>query len=210
MSDLLALFGIIVAIVLGLGAAAVALYIHRREHPYRRFSHSVRTSPLVSRQLHGLPKLTVAYDGSTVLNPYLVTIEIASTGRADISSASFDGQKPILFQLNVPVLVEIEQTPSTDSVSARLVFAPGDSTIKLAPALLPKQFSIRATYLCDGKPANQPRIELADITIRDETLPRLDRNPDRTSRRLWLGMGGVAGVIAILALLQAITGWTLR
>ncbi|MBP2266315.1 hypothetical protein J3A64_001779 [Pseudarthrobacter sp. PvP004] len=193
--------GIVVTAVLALLGSGVAIGIYRKQNPRLEFSHEVRSAPLISRRSRrGLPKLSVAYEGSTVPNPYLVTIEIASTGRADISSTRFDGQKPILFQLKVPVIDEIEQTPSSDSLSARLEFTPGHSTIMLAPTLLPKGFSIRATYLCDGKPQHKAKIELADITIRDGSLPR---SRGRSGRIMSIVAGLVALGLGLASLVQA-------
>ncbi|NWL26632.1 hypothetical protein DM794_06085 [Paenarthrobacter ureafaciens] len=202
MSELLALPGFIVALLGGLAALIaifVTLYVHRREHPRREFSWEARFSPLVAHRVHGLPKLSVVYDGRPVPDPHLVTIEIASTGRADIPSSSFDGQKPILFQLGVPILDEIEQTASTDIVSARLDFVPGGSTIELGPSLLPKRFSIRASYLCEGSPTCQPKIELAEINIRKGSR-QASAELNRTLLCLALIMIGILGIVALFVL----------
>ncbi|WP_426004865.1 hypothetical protein ACPFL9_20390 [Paenarthrobacter sp. NyZ202] len=175
MSELLALPGFIVSMVAGVAgliAVFVTLYVHFREHPRREFSWEVRYAPLVASRVHGLPKLSVAYDGRAVPNPHLVTIEVASTGRADISSSNFDGQKPVLFDLGVPVLDEVDQDASQSNFSARLDFTQNESTIRLAPALLPKQFSFRASYICEGAPRCQPNIELADTNIREGLRPK--------------------------------------
>lgn len=160
--------GIIVAIALGLGAIGVTLYVHRKQNPRREFSYDVRASPLVSTRVRGLDKLTVAYDGSPLTRPYLVNVQIASTGRADISSASFDGNKPVSFALNVPILGEIEQSASTETVSARLRFSDLTNSIELPPSLLPKGFTLRASYLCDGRPNVEPKVELTDIPVRTD------------------------------------------
>lgn len=198
MSDLLALIGIIVAIILGLAAIIVTLYVHRKQNPRREFSYDLRSSPLVSGGVRGLDKLTVAFDGSPLKSPHLVSVLVASTGRADISSASFDGDKPIKFELNVPILGEIAQTANIEKVSTRLNFIEGESSIELQPSLLPKGFTIRATYLCDGHPKFRPRIELADIVIHDiSTPPPWHRDPK------WLNFAAnvlfvVAGVLFVV------------
>jgi len=209
-SELLALPGFIVAVLAiligGLIAVLVPLYVHRREFPRREFTYRVHSSPIVPKQIHGIPKLGVVYDGSTLQHPYLVTIEVASTGRADISSTSFDGQKPILFELNAPVLVEIEQVISNDAVSAELKSAPGQARVVLVPAFLPKDLSIRGTYLCDGEPTPKVRAELVDIIIRDGSFPKSTKTYERTMRRLVTAVGGTGGIVAILAVVQQLTG----
>lgn len=167
-ADQLALIGIIATVVLGLGAIAATIYVFRKQSPRREFTYSVEAAPLVSTQVRGLDKLSVAFGGTPLEHPYLVTVRVASTGRADISSSKFDGNKPILFDLNVPVLSEIDQTASSETVGARLTFQRSQSVIELQPSLLPKGFSLSGSYLCDGEPNVVPRIELADISIRNQ------------------------------------------
>ncbi|WP_159828362.1 hypothetical protein [Arthrobacter sp. 9AX] len=199
MADQLALLGIIATVVLGLGAIAATIYVFRKQSPRREFSYDLRATPLVSGAVRGSDRLTLAYDGSPVTNPYLVTLQLASSGRADITSSSFDGDKPILFELNVPILAEIEQTPSTSTVSAQLQYNGEGSVIQLPPSLLPKGFGIRASYVCDGEPTLEPKIELADITIRDGIRSFGEKN------KLWLNAAvfaigvAAAGLGALLA-----------
>lgn len=204
-SDLLTAISIVVAIVLGVGAIWVALYIYRKQNPRREFSYDVSSSPLVSTEVRGLDRLAVSYDGMPLKYPYLVTIEVASTGRADIPSASFDGNQPIVFELNVPILGEIEQTVSLETVRARLTAKDGQSFVELAPSLLPKGFSIRASYLCDGKPRVEPMVELADIPTLAGTR--------RVATNMWVnfGLGAVTAASVGLgagaaAIFQMITG----
>jgi hypothetical protein len=127
----------------------------------------VVASPLVATRVIGLDDLAVSFAGSQLRDPYLVNLVVAFTGRADISSSSFDGQKPVVFELNVPVLAEIEHAASTSKVGARLEYVEGESAIRLTPSLLPQGFLLRATYLCDGEPVVQPVLELTDISIRE-------------------------------------------
>jgi len=202
-SDFLALVGIIVAIVLGLGAIGATIFVYRKQSPRREFTYSVEASPLVSTQVRGLDKLSVAFDGVPLSHPYLVTVNVASTGRADIASSSFDGGKPILFDLNVPVLAQLGHKTSTDTVGARLRFAEGDTAIALDPSLLPKRYRIRAAYLCDGEPHVVPRIELADISIREESRPTVYRAVARSQRAALV----TATSSAIVAALATVFSW---
>lgn len=157
----------IVAIIVAVVTLWVMFYLDRKRNPRREFMYDVSASPLVSSEVRGLDKLTVAYDGVPLTQPYLVNMELASTGRADISSSSFDGQKPIIFELNVPIVGEIEHKGSSGTVSAQLKFKEGESSIELPPTLLPAGFSLRASYLCDGKPTVEPKIELTDIPLQE-------------------------------------------
>lgn len=194
MPTTLAVLGIVVPGVLALGAIAVTIYVYRKQSPRREFSYTVEASPLMSTQVQGLDKLKVAFAGVPLSHPYLVTLRIGSTGRADISSSSFDGGKPVLFDLKVPVLAQLNHIASSDTVGARLTFGEGDTAIALQPTLLPKGYTIRASYLCDGLPDLASRIELADITIRNQFRP-----PVSSSKRLeWLATvagGATAAVV---------------
>ena len=184
----------VIAIVVALATVGVMFYLDRKRNPRREFTYEVTTSPLVSTEVRGLDQLTVSYAGTPLTHPYLVTVRISSTGRADISSSSFDGQKPILFNLNVRVLGEIEQVSSTDSVGARLQIGEGKTQVELAPSLLPKGFIAWASYLCDGKPTLQPRVELADIPVRDELQD--SRSGGKTLRSAMAVGSGAVGVLA--------------
>jgi hypothetical protein len=157
----------------------------------------VEASPLVSTQVQGLDKLSVAFDGAPLSHPYLVTVRIGSTGRADISSSSFDGGKPVLFDVRVPVLAQLGHWSSSDTVGARLTFAEGDSAVALQPSLLPKGHLMRAAYLCDGEPDVVPRIELADISIRNQF--RAAPSPAPRYQRYALATAAGSAILATLA-----------
>lgn len=166
MADLLALLAIIVTVLIGLGAIAVTIWLDRKRHPKREFAYSVQAAPLVSSGAKGLEGLTVSYQGEQIDRPYLVNLEISSRGRADISSSSFDAGKPVRIDLQVPILAEIDQRATLQTVDARLELV-DESLIELAPSLLPKGMTLRASYICEGKPSPKYKIPLPDITIRE-------------------------------------------
>lgn len=201
MTDFLALVAIIVSVVVGGGAIWVAIHLDRKRNPKREFTYSVEPAPLVNSRATGLDKLSVAYDGRTVIKPYLVTVSISSTGRADIPSANFDGGKPVRIDLQVPILAEVSQRANLDTVDGRLERA-GASVIELAPTLLPKGYALRASFICEGAPNSTFKIPLHDITLRrDVPAAKL------SSKATWLTvsvalLSAVAGLVAsFLALL---------
>ncbi|OFI39404.1 hypothetical protein BIU82_13815 [Arthrobacter sp. SW1] len=198
----------IAAVVVAVITIGVMFYLDRKRNPRREFAYEVTASPLVSSKIRGLDKLAVSYDGSPLAHPYLVTVRMASTGRADISSTSFDGNKPVIIELNVPILGEIEQSTSMETVGARLKYASGETSLVLPPSLLPKGFSIHGSYLCDGIPQIESRIELADITIRNtsrassDSFERVSSSLSVWSRAVSFGAMAVTGVIAAWTLVR--------
>jgi hypothetical protein len=67
--------------------------------------------------------------------------------------------------LQVPILAEIDQRASVDTVDAHLEVAE-EAVIELPPSLLPKGYTIRASYICEGKPNPKLKIHPPDITVR--------------------------------------------
>jgi hypothetical protein len=173
MTDNAALLSWLVPTVVGIVAIIVSVYLYKKANPRRELTYTLSVTPLVQGTVRGLDKLTVTYDGWNVDRPYVVTLDVGSTGRADISSSHFDDRKPIVFDLGTPILGELEQTISVDTVDTTITQV-GDSLVHIGPCLLPKGIRIKIAYLCNGKPNLRVSVPLPDTTLRTDFRARFD------------------------------------
>jgi hypothetical protein len=93
---------VVLAVIGLLATIAVPVAIHRATHPKRRVSYFLGVRPL-----HPVPQPPGPATARTSAPPgwpMQVTLQMWSSGRADVSSKNFDGDRPIVFQFGSPIL----------------------------------------------------------------------------------------------------------
>ena len=190
----------IIVALLGIAVtAAISIAMHLKAHPKRAIRYRVESASLISQGGLARGRLALTVDGKPVTNPTLVTLTIWSSGRADISSSSFDGGTPIVFDLGANIVDEVPgDTPSDPQLQMR----PPNELIIL-PSLLRRRFQSRVRVVVDGVPIVSVHHSLVDIPV------IADRGTEaaqaiETSRRRYkvtaLSIGVATLVIALILL----------
>ncbi len=164
--------------ILGLLAA---YYFFRYNKERKRLAIEVDSSKLVAEKMYALPeKISVQYDQITVVDPYIVTIQLVNSGKRDVSSKDFDGDKPLAVDLKTKIVALLH----TDSESLDVELDP--SRVLVAPTLLVRGSSYVINVLVDGMPEvsfEKNRLIETDVLSGDELENRLQKR----SRQLRLG-----------------------
>lgn len=137
-------------------------------------------------------KLEVTYDSKPVDQPYLATFTLASCGRADIAQESFSGNKPLLFEMGVPVLAHVGglSEPQQD-----VVIQINETKLAIEPTLIPKSFYLRSTFLLDGTPEPHAFHRLTDIPILSAKALREKYLPLQAKVNKWMKRVGILAAI---------------
>ncbi len=131
-------------------------------------------------------KLEVLYDSRPVAQSYLATFTLASCGRADIARESFSGNKPLLFDMGVPVLAHVG---GSSKPHQEVTIQIDETKLAIEPTLIPKSFYLRSTFLLYGAPEPHAFHRLTDIPIlsakalREKYQP-LQAKVNKTMKRL--------------------------
>lgn len=162
-----AVMEIVIAIASLAAAIFLPLYIHRKTHPIRQLRYTLRAEKMVVGGAAMANLVTVEVDGVPLRDPHLVTIDIWSTGRADISSAAFDAGRPIIIEFGTPVLnAAYPQAEGVDPVL--FVRNPSDKNqLLLPPTLLSRDMTSSVDVLIEGVPSFRLTNPLIDIEIRE-------------------------------------------
>lgn len=165
---------IILAAVGLVASVVVPIVLSRREHPKRELAYEFEAESLLAVNASRI-NLTVMHDGRLVLQPYLATLTVTATGRADIASTTFDAGKPITFTSNRPIIAEFDSNRGHQSASIQLA-REGSNSLALQPALIKKGDRAVRRFLVDGEPSMVATSSLIDTELVDsEKLARRAR-----------------------------------
>lgn len=171
---------------------AVAGYL--RSHPKRQLRYRVDTAALLSSSKAADTALEVSWGGQAVSNPHIVTIELWSSGRADIPSSRFDALAPLEFDLGAQIIEEVQTAasePAFDHVS--------DSGIAMRPRLVPRKFRARSQYVVASTPSvrltRQPIIDVDVVAVEQREV---EQKLHRQSRKMWPLVAGIAGALSVI------------
>lgn len=184
--------------VVGVAASvAVPVFVHLRTHPRRRVSYVLDERPA--------PPGVVAPDGRS-LN--LVTVRLWASGRTDISSTDFDGQKAIVFQFN-GAIVDAAAPPDESQIEGWGFERAKSNQVVLQPSLLPRR-SVYSTTVALPAPVHYwVRHPLLNIPMVVEPAGPGDKTSRRGASRfritalsagITLSVVGFVGGIALLPL----------
>lgn len=158
------------------GAAAVIVAITgvratvRAAAPRRRLNYHVSTLPLFAREGANGEGLRVSLEGRALDNPRLVQIHLSSEGTRDITSAHFDQERPIVIELDRPILrvVNVETFPA--EAAAPPFLADGSNRLEVGPGRLGKDGSVTYTLLIDGHTKHKLRHSLTDVKVKESKI----------------------------------------
>lgn len=195
-------------IVTVLAAVVVPILISRKENPKRELVYDHYVERLLGDHAAGLG-LVLSHNEVPLGNPYLVTLIVVSTGRADIGSERFDERRPIRFKVSVPVLVDLDG--SDDATEAPLLrFNAERGAYEIHPALINRNARISCRFLVEGKPKIDVVNPLRDIEVKTEgQYYWLMRRRNRFWSYFYAGLTGVVVTACFLVIghLSAVTGW---
>lgn len=194
---------IIFGVLVPAAGLIIAWLSYAKAHPKRQLKYSSRITPFLSVERSSASNLQVTYAGEVVKNPYLISFELWSTGRADIPSARFDNGSPLQFDIGSPI---IEVTAVHSDQPAQLYQA-GSTTIGLQPTLMPRKFRARIDVVVSDTPA----ITLAHNTLIDVGVVSVDRQEIEQKiqgppRRGWVMLVWISSAAAIVGFIVLIIG----
>lgn len=91
--------------------------------------------------------LDITYRGAAVESPSLVQVRIVNQGRRDIPSTAFDGGKPLVLDLGVPIVAVLSH--NSHLLGAHTA-AGGNTHIEIGPLLIPRGHSLSLALLVSG------------------------------------------------------------
>ncbi|MBF4514119.1 hypothetical protein ITJ66_16660 [Plantibacter sp. VKM Ac-2885] len=189
---------LVVAVLGIIIATALTIYVYRRTNPKRVIRYRVEITPLLGQNPVS-SQLTVTLGPQAVANPHIVAITVWSSGRADISSQSFDGGVPMVFELGALIIeVNPASTPQDPPIVVR-----AQTQLELRPSLLRKGFQSHLQVVVDGAPTIGVTHALIDIPVIADAVGETGR-VIQTSRRPFristLNIGLAALVVALVLL----------
>jgi hypothetical protein len=186
--------GVVVAVLAAVAGIWVTLSVG---FPRRRLYYGLRAAaPLLTAPAGMRSDLQLLHRGTPLADPHVLTIELISRGRKDISNDAYNGGQPL--QLDVGSrIIEILQTTSEPETLVTPQVATSETFLRIGPSLIGKRHQITINVLTDGgQPSLTCRSPLVDVQIRQ-------RIEDRTT--LTWALAVVAGTMAI-AVAAAIVG----
>lgn len=178
---ILAAVGIVVSV-------AIPFVISKREHPKRELAYEFEAESLLATSASGID-LTVMHDGEPVAEPYLATLTVKATGRADIASSTFDDRHPIMFVSDRPIIAEFDSARGVDAASIQLV-RDGSSSLAMHPSLIKKGDRAVRRFLVEGAPSITVQNTLIDTKVVDfDTVAKRNRFTSGA-----IGVGAIAAV----------------
>lgn len=152
--------GAIAVVVVGVLTVGVSYFVSTAR-PVLNYG-LVISIPLLS--LPTRPDLEVLYKGHSVQNPRVLMISLANSGRRDISSSMFDQQRPIVFEIGIPIVDVLGEDRHGELVVE-------ETSVRIPPRLIRRKEEISISLLCDGR---QPQLRceshLIDVKVKSAML----------------------------------------
>ena len=156
-------------IVVGLLAIAATVWVTlRAANPKRRLYYAWLTdTPLITRQHDLSEELKVTYGTRQLVKPRIVTVQLVSRGRRDITREAFDNGQPVCLDLNTPIVQCVKVTTSPSDRPDPLYELDG-SKLLIGPSHFGKRQTTVFSLLLDGKAPEivKPQQSLIDVEIR--------------------------------------------
>lgn len=148
--------GAVAVVVIGVLTIAVTYFIGTAR-PILNYSLPI-SIPLLS--LPPRPDLEVIYKGQSLQHPHTVMVNLINSGRRDISSGSFDQQKPIVLDIGVPIVDLLGEERHRELVV-------DGTAVKIPPRLIRRREEISISLLCDGqRPSLTCQSHLIDVKVK--------------------------------------------
>jgi hypothetical protein len=182
-----AIAGVLVSLAIGLLAAWISL----RSAPKRRLSYNVSDPVSLMTPDGAKHGLEVRRGNQILADPYLVDVTLYSSGRQSITSEMYDGGRPLLLHLNVPIvaLLKISKNPNEQAIPKYQI---SSSTLEVGPDVLAAQQRIIFSLLVDGQPNLEMESHLSDVRIK-----RQNPGAEQMARRFSFATLGAVTAAAI-------------
>ncbi|OQJ62199.1 hypothetical protein B5P24_03815 [Clavibacter tessellarius] len=149
----------------------------------------------------GATSLRVEYGGEAVLDPYLVELELWSTGRADIPSSRFDAGRSLEFDIGAPII----ELTSVAGIASEQLEGIEDSSVRVGPMLISRKFRLKVDLVTSSPPnvrlSAQP---LIDVTVSGIDRRAMEQRIQKPSRRGWVLLTLASMAVAVLGLVAII------
>ncbi|CCH34692.1 hypothetical protein ABZ816_29970 [Actinosynnema sp. NPDC047251] len=122
--------------------------------------------------------------------PHYVTVRLATRGQRDIASSHYDGGRPIVFDLGVPIghVVKAEPRPKHVTTSVPDLVIDGTKLL-IGPGLLTRKYELYVLLHVDGPPKLTGYLNLVDVDVR-----RIDSHGE-WHRKVWTSRGEKIAVL---------------
>lgn len=205
----------VVLAVIGLVATiAVPFAIHRATHPKRRVSYFLEVRPQFP--VPSPPGIPAGQPQSPPAGwPMLVTLQMWSSGRADVSSASFDDDRPIVFQFSSALVGEPRFPDEPTYLGGFELEEP--NRLRFAPALIGGGRLFSADIVVPQPVNFLVRHPLIDVEVSESRIPVQNARTTRGIRRVanngmfWGVVQLILGFLAMILyfpLYPVDTGWS--
>lgn len=156
--------GVAVAIIIG-------VVMYRRQFPKRRLEWSLSSRRLIFAEPFNAD-VTVIVDSLPVEDPYVNTFVIRSDSRADIPSASFDGNKPTRIRMEPGGALQIG-APTSSGIEISGGHGEGFEWAEffIEPQLIRQGSGAQLEFVTSGPPRVEVHSPLIDIDVRQVATP---------------------------------------
>lgn len=183
-ADLIAVAGIAATVIVGLKVL-----------PRRRLKcTAVSRTRLMYAPQAIRDNLKLSYKDKTLADPYIMVLEIASTGRSAIPSSSFDNGRNLQLELaaEIETILSVEYKPTS---ATKPVIRSHGSAIEFGPELIARRETINVSVLTEGNPGS---IAVSLDPFTDVNIEVADREATQARRARRLGI--VLFALAVFAL----------
>jgi hypothetical protein len=163
-----------------LSTVAIMWITMRAATPKRRLLYSMPVVESLLNEQSDMPQdIEVSRAGKSLSSPKIVTVELASRSRFDITREAFDGGKPLCLNLHTPIVecLKVSVSPSDRSVPSTKI---DGSNLLIEPVLIGRSETITFTLLVDGP---WPHLEAPEQSLIDiDIIPAERLQPNRYQR----------------------------
>lgn len=200
----------IFATIVGLPVSVLLFRWGRRPEPRSELVWQLSVVKLLAENLdyQMARNLEITYGDETLNDPHLASLLVVSRSQKDIASDRFDAEKPLIFNLGVPIVAAVG-SPSGSAVAENyLTLEKNAGLVKIAPHLIRSGHVLFVELLTDRPPVLRvDRNPLKDAVIHQWGVN--DRLTVRARRRARFPLGSpwstaVAGAVVAAAIIATI------
>lgn len=162
----------------------------------RRLFYGMRAAASLLTAPYGVRSdLELRHRGILLRDPSVLTVQLVTRGRKDISSDDYDGRQPLCLDVGARIIEILQVTSEPAVLRVPNVTADGTS-LRIGPALIGKRHEITITVLTDGgTPFLTCKSSLIDVQVgKYNAWP--DKGPAATATAT--GMAAMAGMTTAL------------
>ncbi|MDX3658541.1 hypothetical protein PV646_14640 [Streptomyces sp. ID05-26A] len=148
---------------------------------------------ILSSASHEMTGIAVTRNGETLIQPHIAVVEIENNGRKAVKSDHFDQDRPIVIDLDAPVVEVIRSSYLQGEESVGFKSSIDGTEVRLGPDLLPEKAVLTVQALTAGRP------QLKSIDCRLANI----KKAIRTQNPIQVAAGGLLrrGALVVVAIL---------